>query len=385
MRSITPSRWPSGTTQQVTVLYVSSPPPLSLAVTSLPGDVPVLPPVQPDLVADDVRQFCGPATTAVSGRAIVVKVNEGNPAKEIVQEAEHTDLLVMGDARTKRLRAPPSWIRHEKVIRTTHVPALTVPPPVERPKSVQVQDDSVPDRILDRVDTALEYALSLAEEADARLILLHVVEGSAEESSLMEIGHLNVREYYRYLEEDAMARLKAAVPEEARVWCKPDERVVTGKAVPEDLGRRRGRGHAADRHGRAWQGALHLRLFGSTTHHIIREAGCPGVSRCAADSQMSTVPIPRHYRCQSAQTERSGRLRCRSDDCSPPPSPVPGVSITRPRLQQDAGWQAAHVLDLRAGTTTAGVPYRMSPSGGDSIPSRVFDTSVLCVTGADVR
>ena len=82
---------------------------------------------------------------------------------------------------------------------------------------------------------ALEYALSLAEETDARLILLHVVEGVLEQPHYGEIGHLSVREYYRYLEEDAMARLKAAVPEEARVWCKPDERVVTGKAYREIL------------------------------------------------------------------------------------------------------------------------------------------------------
>src|SRR6266849_6007884 len=100
--------------------------------------------------------------------------------------------------------------------------------------------------------------------------------GSVEEPPVGEIiGHLNIREYYRYLEEDAMARLKAAVPEEARVWCRPDERVVTGKAYRTIL-----KVGAEDQaqvtvmgvHGK---GALHRRLFGSTTHHIIREAGCP--------------------------------------------------------------------------------------------------------------
>ena len=55
---------------------------------------------------------------------------------------------------------------------------------------------------------ALEYALSLAEETDARLILLHVIEG-ADEPSLAEMGHLSIRAYYRYLEEDAMALIPA--------------------------------------------------------------------------------------------------------------------------------------------------------------------------------
>jgi nucleotide-binding universal stress UspA family protein len=50
-----------------------------------------------------------------------------------------------------------------------------------------------------------------------------------------EIGHLSVREYYRYVERDAMARLKTALPAEARVWCKPDACVVCGKAYREIL------------------------------------------------------------------------------------------------------------------------------------------------------
>lgn len=122
---------------------------------------------------------------------------------------------------------------------------------------------------------ALEYALSLAEEADARLILLHVIEGAPDQPSFTPIGHLNVREYYRHLEEDARARLKAAVPDEARVWCRPDERVIAGKAYCEILT------IAAAEHvelivmGVHGKGPLHFRLFGSTTHHIIREANCP--------------------------------------------------------------------------------------------------------------
>ena len=101
---------------------------------------------------------------------------------------------------------------------------------------------------------ALEYALSLAEETDARLIVLHVVEGAA------------------------MARLKAAGPEEARVWCRPDERVITGKVYRTILK------VAAEDHaevivmGAHGTGALHRRLFGSTMHHVIREAGCPVLS-----------------------------------------------------------------------------------------------------------
>ena len=256
----------------VTVLYVSGSPPLPVPLTGMPGDVPELPLLQPDVVAEDVRRFCGPLTTARGGPAVVVK--EGNPAKEIIREAEHVDLLVMGTHGRSGFERLFLGSVTERVLRTTHVPVLTVPPPVERPESVLYRTILCPIEFSGASTRALEYALSLAEETDARLILLHVVEGAVE-SDFGAIDYLSVREYYRYLEEDAMARLKAAVPEETRVWCKPDERVASGKAYRKIL-----QVATEDRaelivmgvHGK---GALHLRLFGSTTHHIIREAGCP--------------------------------------------------------------------------------------------------------------
>jgi nucleotide-binding universal stress UspA family protein len=258
---------------QITVLYVSGAPPLP-PLTDMRADVPVVPPLQPDVVADDVRRFCGLLTTAAGGPADVV-VKEGNAAKEIVQEAERGDLVVMGTHGRSGFERLFLGSVTEKVLRTTHVPVLTVPPPVERPASVLYKTILCPIEFSPASTRALEYALSLAEETDARLILLHVVEGALEEPHFGAMGHLSVREFYRYLEEDAMARLKAAVPEEARVWCRPDERVVSGKAYRRILQ------VAADEdaelivmgvHG---IGVLHHRLFGSTTHHIIREAGCP--------------------------------------------------------------------------------------------------------------
>jgi nucleotide-binding universal stress UspA family protein len=257
----------------VTVLYVSGAPALRVPLTSMPGDVPVLPPVQPDVVAEDVRRFCGPLTTASGGPAVVVK--EGNPAKEIILEAERADLLVMGTHGRSGFERLFLGSVTEKVLRTTHVPVLTVPPPVERPESVLYKTILCPIEFSDASTRALAYAMSLAEETDARLILLHVVEGAIEQPHFGEIGHLSVREYYRYLEEDAMARLQAAVPEEARVWCKPEERVGTGKAYRTILKVAVEDGAELIVMGVHGKGVLHQRLFGSTTHHVIREAGCP--------------------------------------------------------------------------------------------------------------
>ena len=258
---------------QVTVLHVRE---LSqqVHVASTPGEIPAVLPVEPDVVVAEVRRFCGEPADAPDGR-VTVMVKDGRPVKEILQQAEHADLLVMGTHGRSGFERIFLGSVTEKVLRSTHVPVLTVPPPVERPETVVYKTILCPIEFSSASARALAYALSLAKETDARLILLHVVEGSADQLSVMEMGHLSVREYYRYLEEDAMARLKAAVPDEARVWCTPDERIATGKAYRGILN------VAAEEkaelivmgvHGR---GALHLRLLGSTTHHVIREAGCP--------------------------------------------------------------------------------------------------------------
>ena len=65
------------------------------------------------------------------------------------------------------------------------------------------------------------------------------------------------------------------MPEEARVWCTPDERVATGKAYRTILHVAAEEGAGLIVMGVHGKGVLHQRLFGSTTHHVIREAGCP--------------------------------------------------------------------------------------------------------------
>ena len=118
----------------------------------------------------------------------------------------------------------------EKVRRSTRVPVLTVPPAVERVESVTYQTILCPIEFSDPSIRALEYALTLAEETGARLILLHVIELAVDAAQLRELSHFTVPEYQRYLEEDARARLRSAVPDEARVWRTPEERVMSGKA-----------------------------------------------------------------------------------------------------------------------------------------------------------
>jgi nucleotide-binding universal stress UspA family protein len=84
-----------------------------------------------------------------------------------------------------------------------------------------------------------------------------------------------VSEYRQYLEEDARVRVKAAVPEDARVWCSPEEHVASGKAYRVILQLAESQRAEIIVMGIHGKGALNRRFFGSTTHHVIGEARCP--------------------------------------------------------------------------------------------------------------
>jgi nucleotide-binding universal stress UspA family protein len=261
----------------VTVLHVLTAPLPVVPPVGAPGvDPSALPPLRPEEVTEDVRRFTVSAKGSETDAAIVVVV-EGSPVREILRHAEerHTDLLVMGTHGRSGFEALFLGSVTEKVLRSTHVPVLTVPPAVERVGTVVYKTILCPIEFSDPSTRALEYALTLAEETDARLILLHVVEQLVDAPQPGALSPFSVEQYRQHLEEDARARLRSAVPDDARVWCTPEERVLSGKAyrvILEIADQEKAEIIVMGVHGK---GALNRRLFGSTTHHVIRDAHCP--------------------------------------------------------------------------------------------------------------
>jgi nucleotide-binding universal stress UspA family protein len=74
---------------------------------------------------------------------------------------------------------------------------------------------------------ALQHALQLAEQTEAPLEVLHVLE-TAGDAEALALRHFSVPEYHnaRYLE--AMKELRRQIPERARRWCVIQEKVDTG-------------------------------------------------------------------------------------------------------------------------------------------------------------
>src|SRR5688572_17799368 len=207
-----------------------------LVVESTPGSVPVFLGADPDEITEEVRRFCAPLLASSEQRVEIV-VRPGDAAKEIKREAEElpADLLLLGTHGRSGFERLFLGSVTEKVLRSTPVPVMTIPPPVQQPGPSVYKTILCPLEFSDASLRALEYALSLAREADARLIVLHVLEETLLRGEAETLAHLPLSEYYRHLERDAHTRLKAVIPDEARVWSRPDERVVWGRAYQEIL------------------------------------------------------------------------------------------------------------------------------------------------------
>jgi nucleotide-binding universal stress UspA family protein len=256
------------------------------ALHVLPTAVPVdgmfpysLPPLAHEGVRTRVEreldEFVAPAREV--GIAADTVLREGAVPATILDLARNlpADLLVMGTHGQSGLERLVLGSVTESVLRRAPCPVLTTsredrgfsgPAPFKR---ILYATDFSP-----AAEHALGYALSLAEEAQGALILVHVMPRpsvAATASGLpIDLGRVTGD-----LERDAREALRQAVPSEARVWCEAEEHVAFGRPADEILRLAREREAQAIVMGVHGRNALDLMLFGSTTHHVIRHAPCP--------------------------------------------------------------------------------------------------------------
>ena len=261
---------------RITALHVHNPIVLPIASLELAGyreasepDAGGFKQLQADLAA-----FVQSATAA--GIGVDARIESGPPAVQILDcaAALPADLIVIGTHGVGGFEHLILGSVTEKVLRKAACPVLTVPPRVRATSTLPFK------RLLCPVDfsgpslAALRFAFSLAQESEAELTILHVLEWPLEDEPLATRS-FTVPEYGRYREEEATTRLEALVPDEVRDWCRPIARLGHGKAYREILGI--ATEDSADLivmgvHGR---NALDLMLFGSTTNQVVRRATCP--------------------------------------------------------------------------------------------------------------
>ena len=207
----------------------------------------------------------------------LVAENVDDVGKTIVREAakHEVDLIVMRSRRRPRAAALLGSTA-ETVSRTAPCSVLVTHPQEREWVSFSTGEVDL-NRILVAHDfsadseLALRYGVSLAQEYQAELHLLHVL--SKEERDQPEVAWAQAGSESGY--KNAALQLQAAVPKEAFLWCKVVNAVSCGNAYQEVL--TYAKEHDIDLICMGASGARSILgvLVGSNTNRVLRQAPCP--------------------------------------------------------------------------------------------------------------
>jgi len=214
---------------------------------------------------------------------VAFEIGKGDAAREIVAVANavETDLIVLGTHGRSGFERFVLGSVTEKVLRKAGCPVLTVPP---RLTDAASSPSVTFKRILCAIDFSdcsmrgLEYATSLAQEANAQLTVLYVVEPLPSVPADYEsavAGLKPLKEYVAAAADEGRELLRHAIPDDVRSYCQVETIQKIGKPYREIL--QLATEQASDLivigvHGR---GVVDLMFFGSTAQHVVRQAHCP--------------------------------------------------------------------------------------------------------------
>ena len=198
-----------------------------------------------------------------------------NPGDSIVQEAakRNSDLIVMRSRRRPH-RAALLGSTAEQVCRTASCPVLVTHAEerdfVEGSK-IQLKRLLVAYDFSDFSELALNYALSIAQEYQAELHVMHVLPPSTMREP--EISWYPIGQEGAY--HIAARRLQKAVPAEAHLWCSVRNVVSEGQPYREILNYAESNQIDLICIGAHGAGFGMRTLFGSNVDRVLRQAPCP--------------------------------------------------------------------------------------------------------------
>jgi nucleotide-binding universal stress UspA family protein len=249
--------------------------------------MPLMPPSPVSAVSADARQITATRLNAAVERWREPAVDVGSELIEsadtsakIIARADTLDVDLVVTGSHGRRGVPRMFLGSvvEPLLHRCAHPVLVIPAGLtqerlERPVAF--------DRIICGIDfsaaslTALAYALSIAEEADAKLTLLNVIELPPELVNPPQPPDFNIELTRAEAEAERLTRLRALIPERARNYCAVETAVLEGGASRQLLrlaDERRADLIVLGVHGRT---KLDLAVFGSNAKHVVTRAHCP--------------------------------------------------------------------------------------------------------------
>jgi len=258
----------------VTVLQVvwSGLPPIAFpGAISSGGSVPVLTDKQRTNVLAGLSTFAG--DTRRAGEQL--RIEEGPILPAILRTAQElpADLIVLGTHGLSGLDRFLLGSVTDRVLRTAPCPVLTIPPrrtgapgDVSRYRTVLCAVDFSPPSL-----AGLHYALSIAQETNALLLVAHVVDRAAQRAARHDDPVARSQDVLA----ETVRQLRATIPDDVRDWCTPEEIAVGGRPHEQIVALAETRGADIIVMGVHGRSAANLRLFGSTTNQVVRHSSCP--------------------------------------------------------------------------------------------------------------
>jgi len=265
----------------IMALHVYSPTLFSVPGLGMSGRSEATDDTETARLRNETAAHCEMATSAGIGLDILVDI--GQPASHILDRAKSlpADMVVMGTHGTSGFQHLVLGSVTERVLRKATCPVLAVPPHAQATSRLLFK------RLLCAVDfsdcslSALQFAFSVAQEANSGLTLLHVLEWPWHEPPAPPIDELPpaqalaLAEYRRYSEQRATARLESLVPDEIPASRPIMTRISHGKPYVEILGVAFEDQADLIVIGVQGRNPLDLNLFGSTANQVVRRATCP--------------------------------------------------------------------------------------------------------------
>jgi nucleotide-binding universal stress UspA family protein len=206
--------------------------------------------------------------SSVSHEALLERRNNLWSALDAELRQGRADLVVLGTHGRMGLRKFVMGSMAEKILRKSGVPVMTIGPAAHNDCGGKFRRLLLATDLKKDSEAAATYAISLAQETDADLVLLHVIHPGS---------RMNLRRPEELSVAEAMHRLQELLPQEAQLWCNPEPLVEHGQPGTQivEVAKRYG----ADlivlgiRNVEHLFAATHLGM--RTAHRVIVHAACP--------------------------------------------------------------------------------------------------------------